>query len=427
MKKLQIGFIVMIMLCFVMIFSGWVLAQEKSKYAGQTIHVAMAWEPREEALKNLTKEFEEKTGIKVVVDLLGNVDMKPKMLSVLQAKSSEYDVVQFDYALMPFCVDSGWLLDLTDWVNRDSKEVQPDDFHPALYNTHIKYKDRWYGFPLHVNSGCLFYRTDIMKEMGFEPPKNWDEAMKDIKAINEKYAPNPYGISFMGAPDPLLAIEFQSLLTSQGVDYYDKKTFEPQVNTPGGEKALNILLEMKKYAPEGVTGYSLDQSYDAFAQGKAAMSFGFTHGVWFFADPAKSKVVGKFDVMALPGGHSILGGWFVAISQFSSNKEAAWEWVKWATSEEMERKLLGNMECPRLSILKDPEVQKKWPNNKVFFETLEQSPTIMPQIKSIVELWMKCAVTLNEVLNGSIEPKPALERMDQEFREILSRDGYLKQ
>ena len=390
-----------------------------------TIHVAMVSESREAALKSLESDFEQKTGIKADIELIGNMDMKPKMLAAMQSKSSDYDIVQFDYGLLGFCAESGWLYDLTDLVKRDSKEVQPEDFHPVLLKTHIMYKDRWYGMPLHVNNGAFFYRKDIFKEMGFGEPKNWDDVISDAKAINQKYAPNTYGIAFMGAPDVFPGIIFHGLLISQGGDLYDRGTFKPMANTPAGERAMNILLELKKYAPPGVSAYSLDQVYQSFAQGTAAMAFAFTNGWWFFNDPKNSKVVGKVEEMSNPGGGSIIGGWFLGVSQFSQHKEAAWKWLKWATSADMERRLLGNMECPRLSILKDPEVQKKWPNDRVYYETLENSPTAMPQSKSFVEIYLKVATIVNEVLIGTLDPKKALQQIDTELRDIFIKDGNL--
>jgi multiple sugar transport system substrate-binding protein len=426
MKCKTFTFCVLLICLSVWCFCCLTFAAEKSKYEGQTVRIAMVWESREEALKNMTEEFEEKTGIKVVIDLMGNQDMKPKLLSLMQTKSPDYDIVQFDYSLLPFCVESGWLVDITDWVERDKAEVQPEDFHPALLQSHALYENRWYGFPLHVNSGAFFYRTDIFNEMGFKAPTDWEDVIDKAKVINEKYAPEVNGIAFMAAPDAFVSIWFQCMLASQGLDYYDAN-FKPLINTPGGEKAMDILMEFGKYAPKGFAAHSIDQVYSAMSQGNVAMCPGFSSGWFLFQDPKNSKVVDKVSIMANPGGNTILGGWFLAISAFGKNKEAAWEWLKWATSMEMEKRLLGNMECPRLSILKDPELQDKYPNNKVFYEALETNPLKMPMVKSVVELWMKAGVPLNEALTGITEPKEALERIHNDFTEVLKRDGYLKE
>jgi len=407
------------------LFSILAVAKER-EFAGETIYVAMIYEPREEALKKMTSEFEKKTGIKVVVDLLGFEDLVTKTLASSQAKTGEYDIMQLNYMELPFYGSSGWLYDLTSWVRRDAIEVRPDDFHHVLYPTHIKYRDKWYGMPMHVNSEVLFYRKDIFDEMGFDAPKNWDDTILKAKAINEKYAGKLYGITFMGAPDAQLGIEFHSLLASQGGDFYDKNTYEPLIDTPEGAKAMSILQNLVKYAPPGVSGYALDANYNAFAQGQAAMCVAWTTGVFFFGDPKQSKIVDKWEVMSLPGGYSILGGWSIVISEYSEHKGAAWEWIKWATSYDMERKLLGNMESPRLSILLDPKVQKDWPNNRVFLETLEKSPTIMPQVKVAIELWQKSAIAANEVEIGITKPKEALKRLQKEFTDIMTQAGYLK-
>jgi len=419
-------------ICYVMVaslilslFSILAVAKER-EFAGETIYVDMIYEPREEALKKMTPEFEKKTGIKVVVDLLGFEDITTKNLTSCQAGIGGYDVIQTVYFELPFYASSGWLYDLTHWVRRDAMEVWPDDFHPFLYGSHIKYRDKWYGMPMHVNSEVLFYRKDIFDEIGFSAPKNWDDTILKAKAINEKYAPKLYGITFMGAPDVQLGAEFISLLASQGGYFYDKITYRPTIDTPEGEKAMKILQDMVRYAPPGVTGYALDANYNAFAQGQAAMCIAWTTGVFFFGDPKQSKIVDKWEVMSLPGGYSTLGGWTLNIPKYSKHKEAAWEWIKWATSPAMERKLLGNMECPRLSILLNPEVQKKWPNNRVFYQSLEKSPTNWPQVKPSIELLQKAAIAANEVEIGMTKPKEALKRLQKEFTDIMTKAGYLK-
>jgi len=385
--------------------------------AGVTIHVAMIDEPREQWLKQQAERFEQETGIRVVIDLLGFEPLTTKTLTASQAKN---------YFELPLYASSGWIMDLTDWVQRDAAEVQPDDIHPALQRTHCMVNGRWYGLPMHVNSHAFFYRTDIFQELGLEPPKNWDDVIAAAKLITEKMAPEVYGITFMGAPDVQLGVEVLDIMAAQGSYFYDRSTYQPLMDTPSGVRTMQILQELARYAPPGVAGYALDANYNAFAQGQAAMTIAWTTGVFFFADPAKSKIVDKWAVMPMPGGYTVQGGWSLTISADSKQKEAAWTWIKWATSLERERELLGNMETPRLTLLRDPEVQTKWPNNKVFLEGLDASPVLMPQLSTTIEMFTKAAVHANDMLTGGKSPEEAARAIQQEFVDILTRAGYLK-
>ena len=203
-------------------------------FAGTTINVALIDEPREQVLKEWTPEFEEATGMKVVVDLLGFEPLVTKELTASQGKTGEYDVMQIVYFEVPIYAGAGWLHDVTDWVERDKDVVQPDDIHPVLRDAHATYEGRWYGMPMHVNSHAFFYRKDIFNEMGLNPPQSWEEAISHAKKITERYAPELYGITFMGAPDIQLGGEITEIMVSQGGYFYDTKTYKPTVDTPAG-------------------------------------------------------------------------------------------------------------------------------------------------------------------------------------------------
>lgn len=429
-KKMYLSLIIAL---FVLFTASLLLTAAKSKkgagkpFAGTTINIALIDEPREQALKQMTPEFEEKTGMKVVVDLLGFEPLVTKELTASQGQTGEYDVMQIVYFEVPVYASAGWLYDLTSWVERDKKEVQPDDIHPVLRDAHATYNGRWYGMPMHVNSHAFFYRKDIFKEMGLKPPKSWDEAVSHAKAINQKYAPKLYGITFMGAPDIQLGAEIMELMASQGGYFYNKKTYEPTVNSPAGLKAFQLLRELVKWAPPGVTGYALDANYNAFAQGQAAMCVAWTTGVFFFNDPTKSKIVDKWEVMSMPGGATLQGGWSIAVSEYSKKKEAAWEWIKWTTSLAMEKRLLGNMETPRISLLKDPEIQKKYLNNKAFYRALEGGPVHWPQIRGSIEILSKAAQIGNEVEIDTKTPERAVKELNEQIKQLLIKQGYLKE
>jgi len=403
------------------------VAQEKP-YEGTTIHIAMIDEPRERVLKELTPEFEKKTGIKVVIDLLGYEPLYNKLLAASQGRTGEYDVMQIVYMNTHLWVANDWSFDLTEWVKRDADEVKPEDIHPALLYTHVNggIEGKWYGMPMHVNATCFFYRKDIFQENGFSEPQDWDDVIDIARKINAKYAPNIYGITFMGRADVQLGIELVSMFGAYNGYLYDRKTYRPTIDNPIGIKVFRTLEELTKYAPPGVGAYALDENYNCFAQGRAAMTMAWTTGFTYFEDPNTSKISGKWEIMPCPGGCSCQGGWALQISQFSQHKEAAWEWIKWATSQKMERRLLGNMESPRISILTDSEVQKKYPNNKVYYELLEAGPIELPMTRNSFEILQKTAETGNEVIIGAKEPRQAVEDLQEELTRIMEMAGYYK-
>ncbi|MEF9437693.1 MAG: extracellular solute-binding protein, partial [Candidatus Mariimomonas ferrooxydans] len=90
--------------------------------------------------------------------------------------------------------------------------------------------------------------------------------------------------------------------------------------------------------------YQEPESLDLFIQGKAVF-----HRNWPYAwevsnNPERSAISRKVGITRLPhfpGGKSFstLGGWQLGISNYSENKEAAWTFVKFLTSERIQKLL----------------------------------------------------------------------------------------
>jgi multiple sugar transport system substrate-binding protein len=261
--------------------------------------------------------------------------------------------------------------------------------------------------------------------MGLQPPQTWEDTISLAKAITEQKSPDLYGVTFMGGPDLQLGGVIAEIVTSQGGYFYDDTTYEPTMDTPAGVRTFEILQELAEWAPPGVAAYGLDQNYNAFAQGDAAMAPAWTTGVFYFSDPETSKVADKWEVMGMPGGATLMGGWSLTVSEYSQNQEAAWAWIKWATSVEMEQRLMGNMECPRVSLLEDPTIQAEHPNNKAFYLALEGGPAHWPRIRGSIEVLTKAAIAGNEVVVGTMTPEEAAQALNEEVRTILIKQGYL--
>jgi ABC-type glycerol-3-phosphate transport system substrate-binding protein len=99
------------------------------------------------------------------------------------------------------------------------------------------------------------------------------------------------------------------------------------------------LIDIAPYALPTPTETGLGAATDAFLAGRAALVETWTGVAQRAADPALSKVVGKWGVTALPlgGGNTrrrtpLNGGYGVGVSAASKNRDAALEFLKWLTS-----------------------------------------------------------------------------------------------
>ena len=76
--------------------------------------------------------------------------------------------------------------------------------------------------------------------------------------------------------------------------------------------------------------------------------------------PVEPAIIGKWGASDCPSEDGTLGPWvapwMIGINNDSPNKDAAWEFIKWVLSDEIQKKLAATGTTPpcRFSLLKDP-------------------------------------------------------------------------
>ena len=405
-------------------------------YKGTTINVAMVAESKPDALKKEVAEFEQKTGIKVNFDILPYPTLQEKQLTAMTQKSGAYDVVHADCVWMGQYAGQGWLAPVTDMLKAtDPKVVQVEDFHPRVMEEQSMWDGTLYGLPFINAVHTLYYRKDIFDKYNLKVPETWEELRETAKFISEKEGPNGVaGVTFMGKRGVQLLCNYVGMLGAFGGDFYDKD-YQATLNSPEAIAALEYFKSLVPYANPGVLSQDYDECAQTFADGKAAMNLQWQNAAPWFANPEKSKIIGKWDIAPQPGVKQAdgtikrspcFGGWDLGIAADSKNKEAAWEFIVWATTPEMERKLTSAMPSSRKSILGDPELAKKYVEYPTMLKSLDYAmgrPRIpeWPQMADLIE------ASLSEAMTGQKTPADALNAVNPLLQEILTSAGYTKQ
>jgi len=396
------------------------MGQDKP-FAGVELKVAMIDEPREWAFRDRLAEFEALTGIKVTIDTYGFDGLFNKILTASAGKTGEYDVVQMHVPDMALFDEKGFMVDLTDWVKRDAAEMELDDIHPSIQDSHMMYKGRYYGVPTHVGGMNFYYRKDIFEAEGYAVPTTWDEVLAIAKAVDEKHGPEMRGLVLMGKADIQGASTFQNIWGAYGGNYFDEAG-KPTLNTEAGLAAMTMLKALSAHAVEGSPSYSFDEAQTAFKQGQAAMTLFWDSGDNFFGDAANSQITGKWAIAPMPGGRATNGGWSVQVSRDSKNPEAAFEFLKWIVSPDMERALVPLTPSIRTSILSDP-ANDKYPAYKGFLALVEGQPFNFPKVTPNLQILQELADAQNAVMTGQATPEAALAQLQSDVEAIAVRFG----
>ena len=217
------------------------------------------------------------------------------------------------------------VVDLTQF--EDFEETAGWFYEDAL--TQFTYDGGIYALPQTMSFHVMFYRTDILEELGLKIPETWDEFYEALAVIQK----NNMNIGII--PD---YTSYAMYLYQYGGKYYSEDDVESAL---GSEEAIAAFKQWSG----NYSNYKMPISYDfanRFRTGEMPLAIGdYTNynylsvfapeikGMWGFTlVPGYEKENGEID-------HSV-SAWETAtiLMATSSKKEEGWEFMKWWMSEE---------------------------------------------------------------------------------------------
>ena len=399
------------------IVSGSVQAQVKS-FEGLTLKLASQNDQFAAVLADLTPEFKQATGVTVKVDILSYPDLLTKMTADFVGHTKSYDLYTTDIVWAGQLAASGSTVVLNDLIKRDAAEIKVDDIYPVLMNALGNFKGKQVAFPFAGYANILAYRKDLYEQAGLQPPSTMEDLVAAAYRLTDP-TKHIYGFVANGQKGPAVAQDWMQYNKQMGGDILDKDG-KPALNSAANIKSLTVYKDLfQKAAPPGAVDYDWDGRETSFRQGIVANMQTWSIGAAGYSDPSQSKVVGKVGIIVAPPRKGLpkyygVGGWGLAINKDIDQKqqEAAWLFIKWATSPSVHKELneKGGGSYIRISETHDPDLLKKYPFLPVIDESLvngdgDYRPRIpqYPQIQDIL------GDAVNAVLVGNVEPQKALD------------------
>ncbi len=441
-------------------------------YNGTTLHVAyLTGEYFDEYCRAvLAPQFQELTGIKVVVDDLGAGALKDKLLADFRAGRTSYDEVAITafFGLGLFYEEGGrgYFEDLEPYF-ADPELADPEYDFEDLSQSHLSYLGYWnhttkmqgsyvgpgtkgtgnlYMIPgPHTDSMILTYREDILERYGQQVPTTWEEFIQVAEACTHPDDEDGvggqgiWGATFVGIPFLHFIGEFSPRFGSyantevHGSPYVTGTVLErnltPQFNSSAARQALENELETLKYCPEGAASWDISHAQDAFALGKAAMMVQHISMVGMVYRPETSLVTDKIASTVLPGPSSaaLRGGWGRGISMFSSKKEATFLWLQFSSRKEADfgANYIYGMSPIRESTFENPDFIAKFPFAPVALDAFRVGHFIPVYLPSIMELMVKTDLIFVETVLGQKTVEDATNEVQQIWIDTLKADGLI--
>lgn len=355
-------------------------------------------------LKNMVDQiFTPETGIKVNVKLIdaANTATSQGVNAMLPAVISGYgpDVAlciaqtePVNYALRNAVVDLSQFEDLDEVLS---------EYYPSSYESY-KFNDGIYGLPETQNYNVLFYRTDIMEELGIDAEndvKTWDDVLKILPVLQKNsmtFAVPSVERKIGNTTNPDLA-NYYAQLYQRGGSLYDEKAMETKIDTTAAIEAFEFYTKL-------FTNYKLTKQYDfvnRFRSGEMPIGVADYNNFNTLAVFAP-EIKGLWNFGLIPGVQQENGTINRAVQSWGTcsmmlrgaeergKKDISWEFLKWWASAETQSTFASELEAVMGASARYATA------NRVTFDTLSWSSKESAALK---EQW-EYAFGLPEVAGG---------------------------
>jgi len=384
----------------------------------QTVRVMHQASPEADHLAEHVKDFEEITGIKVLLDLVPIEILDRRMMQELIEQKGTYDVVigvggetRLTY------LNKGEYIPIEDYLTKEELEQ---------FYSREEYIDprtgKVAGLTQFQNFQMLFYRKDLLNDpkekVAFKEkygrelnvPKTFQELYEVAEFFHRP--PEMYGY-FVSGIDWSWRCEFPYFVFGMGENFGDKEG-NLTINTPGTIKAMEYMLKMTKFAPGGWEAMNFFDADTLMKEGKLFMYQNWTY-IWKELSEEMPDKVG----IATPAGDVEPGvsmaGYLALIPKKAPNPDAAVKFVKWFGGydyqKSMTMELMGNLSS-RSDVMKDPEVVKVYSGIEKLTEALSYAHTFRCTWSN--ELATSLYEVFFNVLGGKMTVKEGLDLLQNE-------------
>ena len=419
-------------------------AAEEKPFDGVTLNVAnmIDWGMTKPLWDKLS-EFEENTGIEVVLNELAYQDLKDKQTLDLSSHTATFDVLLVPDDMFSvysdnctpiedYLVSEG--VDINEWSNNLTTNAKSVTFNGKIVYSPV--------FGMVTQSG--YYRKDL-----FEDPEEKDAfqeqygyalaAPKDMQQLLDiaKFFTRDdlYGLLIPGKWDHGACIFEQELWTSN-LKYLDEsgKCSWSKENKSAYDQVVKIaqydqdLIFKDKVTPQDVVGMEFAEISELWLAGKGAMTLSWVHDIWgTVSSQDVIDTIGESVSFVFPrwieGAPTWGGTWVWGINKDSEIQDAAWEFIKFITSNDVQKYACENTSAVFVPVMRDAANWAVEKNliPKAFSEDInieffaDYSFPELSQVRDVVR------INHELLLSNQITPEEFAEITSTEINDILGK------
>lgn len=418
-----------------------------------SIRVLVVGDPFQFALEKVAADFTAETGIDVNLESLSYDALNARLRTSFVSGSPDADVVTVDQMWTGQYYDNKWITPLDDYIKSDP-DTNFGDFVPEVIYSLNTWRGHVVTLPIAAYAQGVMYRTDVFEEAGLDAPPSdpddagdwtWDRYADILGELHGMQVGDTelFGTVICGAQPVPVVHMYTQLAASHGVRWFESFpespwNFEPTINSPENVGSLKAYKSLYDLSPPESINYVWFDAGTRFSKGDIGMFYWWTPYFYLVKNDGYmsgeiSVVADKYAVGALPQSPDhpqviSLGGWSLGIPSTTPNQDEAWQFIKWATSADTQKKMglvpdynYQFSDFPRLSLYEDAELREIYPYLDTQLKLMRQGngKIVRPSMPIYTTLEGIYGLRINEVLTGSISPEEGLKEAETLFGNVL--------
>jgi multiple sugar transport system substrate-binding protein len=310
-----------------------------------------------------------------------------------------------------------WALPLDEYFNADAMK----EYFPGVVQA-CTWQGKLTALPWFIDSGMLYYRKDLLDDIGAKSPETWNELIDSAKKLTAS-GKAKFGFLWQAKQAEVLVCDLVSFIGSNDGSILQPDSKTVSVADDAAVEAVQLmhdLIKKDQITPEDVLSWDEEPSRRPFTSGDAAFLRNWSY-VWKTSQSKEdSNVIDKVGVVPLPHfegkkSAACLGGYQYGVNASTKNKDAAIEFVRWMSSPETQLRFATQLGlCPtRSAVLDDPKIAQEQPFmqklKSVFIGAIGRPVTPKyPQVTLVLQSAISRALTNGDVKS---ELKTAKEKI----------------
>ncbi|MGX7419936.1 sugar ABC transporter substrate-binding protein [Carnobacterium gallinarum] len=366
-------------------------------------------------IQPILNDFEKESGVKVDIQSIPWSASHDKLLTAV-ASGEGPDVVQMGTTWMAEFVDAGALKDISSYIDSE-KNLKSENFFDGSVTT-TKFDDKYYAVPWYTETRALYYRTDLLKEVGYDKaPATWEELSDAATKLADR-GKDMYGFG-ADLAEPTSAFMFarqngSELFDKNGTPLFDKKPFVEAVSY------LDKFIQNGS-APKADLGLDISQTF-----GGTGIVPMFISGPWMINAITENApdIEGKWATAVLPkkeNNMSSTGGANLAVFESSKNEKNAMKLIEFLARPENQLTFFKNSNSL-------PTSHKSWEDPiladdkmiSIFGEQLQNSEP-MPMMKEWEEISQNYLKSWEQIYGNGADVQKQMNELNDQTKTLLGK------